>query len=174
MSTDAHLAGAIARLALNYGRSYTPDALAGMLDTWRRRLSNYQAVDVDDAVDRILGDANRRTMPTIADVAVLAAESQARRQRASAHVDVRGTVACTTCDDSGWLDAGTDEDGYSYVQPCPKGCLPPPARSTREISHRRRRTPTHQGRITETLPADVIDAQARMIGDRPHPHDEQF
>jgi hypothetical protein len=172
VSTEAHLLGAIARLALNYGRHMDQDAMAGTLDTWRQHLSGYEAVDVDEAVARILGDINVRGMPTVAAVAHLCAESQARRQRAIARPDEHGTVGCLRCDDSGWLDAGTDEDGCEFVRPCPEGCMPPLPGAHR--THRRRRQPTHQGRLAETLPADVIEAQHRMVGDRPDPRDEPF
>lgn len=177
MSTDAHLLGAIARLALNYGRHMDQDAITGTLDTWRQQLGRYEAADVDEAVTRILADANVRTMPTVAAVAHLCAESQARRQRAMARPDVHDTVACTVCDDSGWLDAGSDEDSYEYVRPCPQGCLPPlPGSTHRRTTARRRKAPTHQGSLADALPA-AIDAQHRMQGDgheRVHPHDEHF
>lgn len=178
MTSEQHLAGAVARLALNYRQHLDQAAIAVTVDTWQQQLGRYEAVDVDEAVSRILGDPNVKGMPTVAAVAHLCAESQARRQRAMARPDVHGTVACVVCDDSGWLDAGSDEDSYEYVRPCPQGCQPPLPGSTHRRGHTRRRAPTHQGRLAETLPADVIDAQHRMLGDdgdrRPNPHDERF
>jgi len=173
-ATNAHLTGAVARLALNYGRALDAAGIATLVDTWRSQLATYEAEDIDSAVDRLLGDANVRSFPTVANVAVLAKESRERRQRTMAHLDEHGTVACLTCDDSGWLDAGSDEDSYEYVRPCPQGCKPPLPTGRREAQRRKKHRPSGSQRLAGTLPADVIEAQNRMQGDRPHPHDEAF
>jgi len=166
-----HLAGVIAKLALNYNRAFEDqDAVYAVFDMWNSQLSAVLPDDLDQAVAGLLADPSVKFFPTIADMrARVIQASQGRHQAAAASPDGRGTVACLTCLDSGWLDAGTDDAGSWWVRPCPQGCLPPVAHRAHHRTHRgRRKAPgesTQLALVSDTTLERAVAETARMIGE---------
>lgn len=174
MASDAEIAAVLAKLALNYNRALDDDhAVAGMMDMWRTGIGGCAMEDIAIALDRILADPEVRFFPTVADFRRLVIDANVIRtsRAAAANPDRWETFACLGCLDSGWLDAGTDDDGYWFVRDCPNGCKPPlfKHRVRRHIHRGRRRAPSdapqQMALSDDTLAAAVADT-ARMVGDR--------
>lgn len=173
MSSDAHLTVVLTKLALNYNRTLDEDALLGLLATWRDQVGACTERDIEAGATALMRDPTVDRFPTAARFRQAVVDAAQARQRAAlAEASATGTVACLTCQDSGWVLAGTDEDRYEYVDKCPQGCLPPlpGARYRRHSPQRRRKREGHQTTLADvlpqTLPAGVIDVTHRIEGDR--------
>lgn len=171
MITDEHLAATIARLAINYNRTWEDeDAVGAVFDMWQAQLGAALPGDVDAAVAAILADPEVKYFPTIADFRARVVHAAADRNRSKYNAaNPEATVSCIQCLDSGWIEAGTDEDGYWFVDFCASGCKPPPTRRRRMRAFRatRRHAPAQQGVLaltSETLEAAVSDTK-RMVGE---------
>lgn len=167
----------VTRLALNYGRTLADDALAGMVDTWRQQIGACTPADVDAATRTLLADPKVTKFPTVAEFRQFVIRAAQERQRAKLADGGDAGPACVKCEDTGWLDAGTDDDGYGYVAKCPDGCMPPlPGARFRQATHRRRRRPrgAHQQSLAEVLPDGVIEAQHRMLGEHGQDDNPEF
>lgn len=171
MITDDEIGRVIGQLALNYNRGIDDeDAAIGLIDIWRTAIGGCAPVDVDAALRATVADPEVRFFPPVADFRqrVIAA-AQARHRAAADNSDGRGTVACLRCLDSGWLDAGTDDDGYWYVRPCPEGCVPPVAHRAHHRTHRRGRKDGAQlSLVSSEALAEAVEGTHRMLGDRDH------
>lgn len=171
MITDEDLAAVIAKLALNFNRTFEDeDAVYGVFDMWQSQLAATLPEDVETALASILADPEVRFFPTIAEFRGRVIRAASDRHRA-AHADANpdDPAECITCLDSGWLEAGSDDDGYWFVRPCSQGCRPPLTRRVRRRTFRgRRRGPGEPQQLAlvsaETLQAAVADTK-RMLGD---------
>ncbi len=173
------LAQVVAKLSLNYGRSLDgPAEAAGMLDMWQTGIGGCSWEDVQAALNEILIDPEVRHMPTVAQFRQRVHACNHARRRAAADAHDGEHVNCLTCEDSGWLDYGYDADGYHFVKPCTKGCLPPATNRVRRAAPRRRKRTTQEQQLALEQPAQLREAIAatnRMLGEHDQdPLDEQF
>ena len=166
---DQHLE-LVTLLAQNYGRPLDdPAALAALVALWREGIGGCSMTDIEEARRAQLRDESARFFPDIGQfrARVIAA---AHARRTAARVLAGGApVTCATCDDSGWLDAGTDDRGQAWVRPCPKGCRPP-------LSHRKSHPRIVSSRNAPDQPQQLalsaaaveagVAAQHRSAGDR--------
>jgi hypothetical protein len=172
MITDEQLAATIARLAINYNRTWEDeDAVGAVFDMWQAQLAATLPVDVDAAVAAILADVEVRFFPTIAEFRARVVKAAADRNR-HAHnaADPDAEVKCIRCLDTGFVEAGVSDEGYWFVDQCTAGCKPPPSRRRRMRAFRstKHRPGAQQGTLAlmsaETLQAAVSDTK-RMLGD---------
>lgn len=123
MITDQELAGAVARCAVNYGRTFEgDDAVMALVVTWKEQLHDFEPRDLQLALQGLFADPHVVRFPTVADVrrrCVLAAQDRRR--------EAIGARDCRRCDGTGWVELGTDPEGRYFVDRCPEGCTPPPA-----------------------------------------------
>lgn len=174
MLTDADIAAVLGKLALNYHRPIDDDdTVIGMLEIWRTGIGGCAREDVETAMANILADPEVRFFPTVADFRrrVIDANVIRTSRAAAANPDPWDTFACLGCLDSGWMDAGTDGDGYWFVQGCPNGCKPPlfKHRVRRNTIRGRRRAPStapQQMALSEETMEAAVAGTARMVGDR--------
>ena len=170
--TDDQLLELITLLALNYGKPLDDEAaLVALVRLWHEAIGGCSWTDIDEARKAQLRDESCRFFPDVGQFrsrVIAAASARHAQNRVLAGAP---SVACSTCEDSGFLDAGTDDDGYLFVRECPKGCKPPPAhRSTfqRLSGGKRRFAPSEPQQLSlsaEALAAG-IEGQHRATGDR--------
>ena len=167
--TDDQLLELITLLALNYGRPLDdPAALAALVALWREGIGGCSMTDIEEARRAQLRDESARFFPDIGQFRsrVIAA---AHSRRAQARVVAGSTVACGTCDDSGWLDAGVDDRNQSWVRECPKGCRPPLSHRkshARIVSTRNAPDQPQQLSLSAEAVAAGVASQHRAAGDR--------
>jgi hypothetical protein len=157
--TQQELAGVIARLAVNYGRTFDDDdALLALVSDWEAQLGEFELRDVELAREGLMGDPAVRWFPTVADMRRRTQLARMDRRRESG--EGGGCAACVGSGGSiGWQHTGTDEAGREYVRSCPRGCRPPlPSALARRVE----RTPQ------EALPLEDQRAkfQAALAGAR--------
>lgn len=165
--TAEQLAAGIAKLALNYNRAFEDEeAVHAVFDMWWHQLSAVLPHDFEQAVRDILADPNVSYFPTVADMRQRVIHAARNRRAAAENTDARGTVACMRCLDSGWLDAGTDDDGYWWVRPCPEGCTPSAAHFAHHRTGRTRSKRTDGTQLalvsSETL-EEAVAGTNRMV-----------
>lgn len=176
MIDDKTLATVITGLALNYGRHLDDNALAGLVEMWRSQVGACTLTDVQKAVAMLVADPKVTKFPTVAEFRQFVIRAAQERQRAKLAQDGTDGPACVKCEDSGWVLAGTDDQGYEYVDRCPDGCQPPlpGARYRRHRAAPKRRSASHQQTLAEVLPDNVIDVTNRMLGEGDRGGEEDF
>lgn len=174
--TDDDIIKVLGQLSLNYRRPIDDeDAAIGLVDMWRTQIGGCAVEDVTVALQAIMGDPEVKFFPTVAEFRrrVIDANVARRAREAAANPDPHESFSCLGCKDSGWLDAGTDDDGYWFVRACGNGCKPQNTHRARHPRVRgRRRAPSEPTQLTmvsgATLDQAVADT-ARMQGEHRDP-----
>ncbi len=167
--TPERLGQVLSKLSLNYGRGVDdPAAAAGLMDMWQTGIGGCSWEDVEAALNAVITDPTVTRFPTVAEFRQRVIASNHERRRVASEAHDQGLVSCLTCNDSGFVEQGHDEDGYEYVQPCPRGCTPPATNRVRRAAPRRKKRTAEQqklGLAHQPLLRDAIDATNRMQGD---------
>lgn len=157
--TTPELTGIVMRLAVNYSRKFESDEdLMLLVHDWAEQLDTYDLADIELARKGMMGDPQVRYFPPISDFRKRVQLARADRRRD----DGTGT-GCAACVGSGgtvgWAPAGTDDDGYEYVDHCPNGCKPPPAHHHPDVVRQARRRRQHAGQ--QVIDVDEVPPEAR-------------
>lgn len=167
--TDAQILELVTLLAVNYGKALDDErALLALVAIWREGIGGCSVTDIEEARKAQLRDESCRYFPDIGQfrARVIAA---AHARRTAARVASGSAVACITCDDTGWLDAGTDDRNQVWVRPCPKGCRPPLAHRSSHPRIRSTRNAPDQPQQLALSPDTVaagVEGQHRATGER--------